>query len=140
VKAVAGREVTIVDNETGNPLRVTVTADALARRLPAEMAARLATRSRPAAVQAAGMGDRRSGAATLQDMLEKLPPMPIEELKPGDQVAVSSPKAHEPGRIEAAVLVAGIEPLLEARPRGRAGSGEAVGLAPGALDLGLGVP
>ena len=39
-----------------------------------------------------------------------------------------------------AVLLAGIEPLLESRPRGAAGAGEAVGLSPGALDLGLGVP
>jgi len=141
VKAVAGREVTIVDNETHRPLTVTVAADAMARRLPAEMAARLAMRSRAAAARSAETGDRRPGGApSLQDMLERLPPMPIDELKPGDQVAVSSPKAHEPGRIDAAVLVAGIEPLLETRPRGRAGGGEAVGLAPGALDLGLGVP
>jgi hypothetical protein len=78
--------------------------------------------------------------STLQDMLERLPPMPIEELKTGDQIAVSSPKSHVPGRVTAAVLLAGIEPLLESRPRGAAGAGEAVGLAPGALDLGLGVP
>jgi len=78
--------------------------------------------------------------STLQDMLERLTPMPIEELKTGDQVAVSSPKSRTPGRVTAAVLLAGIEPLLESRPRGAAGGGEAVGLSPGALDLGLGVP
>jgi hypothetical protein len=143
VKAVGAGEVTIVDNETGKPLRVTVGADVMARRLPPDMAARLAMRSRLAAAGAGGnLGgrERRSAAPTLQDMLERLPPMPIEELKPGDQIAVSSPKAHEPGRITAAVLVAGIEPLLEAATRGPVGAGQSLGLAPGALDLGLGVP
>jgi hypothetical protein len=78
--------------------------------------------------------------STLQDMLERLPPMPIEELRPGDQIAVSSPKSRTPGRVTAAVLLAGIEPLLQPRSRRGAGSAEAVGLAPGTLDLELGVP
>jgi len=139
VKAVDAlrREVRIVGNETGKPLTVTVGPDAMVRRLPPEMAARLARRSRGAGPPE---GNRRLDAPTLQDTLERLPPMPIEELKPGDQVAVSSPTAHDPGRVTAAVLVAGIEPLLEARPRGTAGGGETLGLAPGVLDLTFGVP
>jgi hypothetical protein len=168
IRAVAGREVTIIDNETGKPLTVAVGPDATVRRLPPEMAARLARRSRMSARgpgpglgqgrrPGAGPrerpegtangpegwppeGSRRMGAPTLQDMLERLPQMPIEDLKPGDQIAVSSPKAHPPGRVMAAVLVAGIEPLLETRARGTAGGGETLGLAPGLLDLGFGVP
>jgi hypothetical protein len=135
VRSVHGREVTIVDNETGKPLAVAVGADAMVRRLPPEMAARLARRTRPAA----GPSPSRA-PATLQDMLERLPAMPVEELKPGDQVAVSSPKSQAAGHLTAAVLLAGIEPLLESRSRRGAGDGESVGLAPGALDLGLGVP
>ena len=135
VKNVHGREVTIVDNETGKPLAVAVGADAMVRRLPPAMAARLARRTRSAAAPSPSRAP-----ATLQDMLERLPAMPVEELKPGDQVAVSSPKSHEAGHLTAAVLLAGIEPLLESRSRRGAGGGEAVGLAPGALDLGLGVP
>jgi PAS domain-containing protein len=139
VKAVDAlrREVRIVGNETGKPLTVTVDPDAVVRRLPPEMAARLARRSREAEPPE---GNRGMGTPTLQDTLEGLPPMPIEELKPGDQVAVSSPTVHDPGRVTAAVLVAGIEPLLEARPRGMAGGGETLGLAPGVLDLTFGVP
>ncbi|HEY2943684.1 MAG TPA: hypothetical protein VGN09_14725 [Vicinamibacteria bacterium] len=153
VKAVKAREVTIVDNETGKPLTIVAGPDAVMRRLPPEMAARLARRLRRSSAarpegppaprepsEDAAAGGRRMEGSTLQDMLERLPPMPIEELKTGDQIAVSSPKSHVPGRVTAAVLLAGIEPLLESRPRGAAGAGEAVGLAPGALDLGLGVP
>jgi hypothetical protein len=80
------------------------------------------------------------GAQTLQDLLERLPPLPLGELKPGDQVAVSSTKPDDASRINAVVLVAGIEPLLQARPRGAgAGGGETLGLTPGALDMDMGV-
>jgi hypothetical protein len=155
VKSASGREVTIVDNETGNPLTVVVGPDVMVRRLPAAMAARLAKQFRAGAGQPEGDEGRagvrppratvegpaaetsgRTEGATLQETLERLPPMPMEELKPGDQIAVSSPKSRTPGRLVAAVLLAGIEPLLE--PRRGAGGVEAVGLAPGALDLGLG--
>jgi hypothetical protein len=154
VKAVKAGEVTIVDNETGRPLAVAAGPDAMVRRLPPETAARLARRLRrssagrpespqalpdPAEDSAAGAGRRREGS-TLQDILERLPPMPIEELKTGDQIAVSSPKSRTPGRATAAVLLAGIEPLLESRSRRGAGEGESVGLAPGVLDLELGAP
>lgn len=160
VQSVEGGTVTIVDNETGRPLAVAVAAETLVRRLPPEMAARLSTRDRggpeggrPAAPGARGgapeggappeggsppVGARRMGAQTLQDMLERLPPLPVADLKPGDQVAVSSSKAAAgASRVTAAVLLAGIEPLLQARPSGAAGRPETLGLAAGALDMGL---
>lgn len=167
VKTVEGGTVTIVDNETGRPLAITVGPDAMVRRLPAEMAARLAVRGRgpggppgrrgapggwqrrraggapagrPEGVEPPEGGPRTDGAQTLQDMLERLPALPVGELKPGDQVAVSSTKGRDPARVTAVVLLAGIEPLLEARPRGAAGGGEMLGLAAGALDMGLGIP
>ena len=154
VRSVKAREVAIVDNETGRPLTIAAGPDAMVRRLPPEMAARLAKRLRrssagrpegspaprdPSEDPAAGTG-RRTDGSTLQDMLERLPPMPIEELKPGDQIAVSSPRSRTPGRVTAAVLLAGIEPLLQPRARRGADGVEAVGLAPGTLDLELGVP
>jgi hypothetical protein len=169
VKSVDGRTVTIVDNETGRPLAVTVGPDALVRRLPPEMAARLAVRGRPggegARAGGPGAGPRRPGgppaagppdgarprggpppegaprmgAQTLQDVLERLPPLPVEQLQRGDQVAVSSAEPAGSSAVTAVVLVAGIEPLLEARPRGAGPGGETLGLAAGALDMGLGI-
>jgi hypothetical protein len=181
VKSVEGRSVTIEDHETSKPLVVALSPEALVRRLPSEMATRLAMRSRGAAGEAGrvgaagggtgapggpgrrpgggepggraeggaereagapGEGGRRmgGGAPTLHDMLERLPALPVEQLKPGDQVAVSVTKAADGTRATAFVLLAGIEPLLEARPRAAGGGGEALGLAAGALDMGLGVP
>jgi hypothetical protein len=168
VKNVEGRTLTIVDNETSKPVVVALSEEALVRRLPPEMAARLATRTRGASGEGggppggwqgrrAGGGGRpenggqrppggppeeggRAGAPTLHDMLERLPAQPVDQLKPGDQVAVSSAKGADNSRVTAFVVLAGIEPLLESRPRWAAGSGEALGLAAGALDAGLGVP
>ncbi len=162
VKSVEGGTVTIVDNETGRPLAVAVGAETLVRRLPPEMAARLSMRNRgpeggrPGAPEGRGAapgprtapgapasgappeGGRRMGAQTLQDMLERLPPLPVTHLKPGDQVAVSSSKgAGDTSRVNAAVLLAGIEPLLQSRPAAGAGRPETLGLAAGALDMGL---
>jgi hypothetical protein len=85
-------------------------------------------------------GPGGAGAQTLQELLERLPALPLDQIKPGDQVAVSSAKPDDPTRLTAVVLVAGIEPLLEARPRaGRAGGAETLGLTPGALDMGMGI-
>jgi hypothetical protein len=85
-----------------------------------------------------GPGERRGGGGTLQDLLERLPALPLTELKPGDQVALSSTRGSDPSRVAAVVLLAGIEPLLEARPRGAAGGEVTPGLPPGSLDLGFG--
>jgi hypothetical protein len=64
--------------------------------------------------------------------------LPVTDLKPGDQVAVSSSKgAGDTSRVNAAVLLAGIEPLLQSRPAAGAGRPETLGLAAGALDMGL---
>jgi hypothetical protein len=149
------RELVLVDNETQKPLTVQVGADTLVRRLPPQMAMRLAARSRggaggprpegeprgprgegPGGGGPAGGGRRMAGS--LQDMLERLPPLPLAELKPGDQIAVSSTRGKDPSRVSAVVVLAGIEPLLESRPRGSAGGDTSPGLPPGALDLGFG--
>ncbi len=140
VEAAHGGEVKMRDNETGRPLTVTVGPDAMVRRLPPEMAARLGKRGRSGGGRPEGDPGSGRGGATLQEMLERLPPMPIEQLKTGDQIAVSSPRSRARGRLIAAVLLAGIEPLLQTRSRRGGGGVEAVGLAPGTLDLELGVP
>jgi hypothetical protein len=157
VKSVEGNTVTLVDNETQKPIVVSVGPDAMVRRLPTETAARLAMRSRGPGAPGAGQARRPGanaapngagraagpggpGAQTLQELLERLPALPLDQIKPGEQVAVSSAKPDDPTRLTAVVLVAGIEPLLEARPRGgRAGGGETLGLTPGALDMGMGI-
>ncbi len=45
-------------------------------------------------------------------MLERMPALKIEELKPGDAIIISSTTGADPSRVTAIVLVAGVEPLL----------------------------
>jgi hypothetical protein len=150
-------ELVLVDNETQKPLTVQVGSETMVRRLPPQMAMRLAARNRgegsgprpaggprpdgapPGEPRGPGGGaGRRMGGGSLQEMLERLPPLPLSELKPGDQIAVSSTRGQDPSRVNAVVVLAGIEPLLESRPRGGAGQDASPGLPPGALDLGFG--
>jgi hypothetical protein len=150
------REIVLVDNDTQKPLTVHVGSETMVRRLPPQMAMRLAARNRgegggprPEAgprpegapdrePRGPGGAGRRMGGGSLQEMLERLPSLSLTELKPGDQIAVSSTRGQDPSRVSAVVVLAGIEPLLESRPRGGPGQDASPGLPPGALDLGFG--
>jgi len=61
-------------------------------------------------------GMRRGG--DMQQMLERLPAMKLEDLKPGDAIIISSTEGADPGQVTAITLVAGVEPILSAAPAG----------------------
>ena len=63
-------------------------------------------------------GGMRRGNMDFQDMLEHLPPMPITDLKPGDAIMLSGSSGADPEHVTAINLLAGVEPLLTAAPRG----------------------
>ncbi|HKQ99163.1 MAG TPA: hypothetical protein VJT09_00740 [Pyrinomonadaceae bacterium] len=95
--------------------------------------------------EAGGMTGRRrmGGGPDLQEMLERMPAVTIEELKPGEMVIVSSTVGADPSRATAIALVTGVEALLQApagQPRAGGGQGTSLGLPSGALDLGIGTP
>jgi hypothetical protein len=46
-----------------------------------------------------------------------LPPVPLNELKTGDALIVSSSRGADLSKITAFTLVAGVEPFLQAAPR-----------------------
>ncbi len=87
------------------------------------------------------------GGFDAQEMLERLPPMPLAELKPGDVIVVSSTNGADPTRLNAIALVAGVDAILNAmqaqqgRPAGgpAAGAGANTGL-PAGIDFGIGLP
>lgn len=111
--------------EGGRPeeIAVAVSRDAMLRRLRPEMAK-----------------DVKSGA-NLADLLERMPPVSVAELKAGDRLALSSARGGQASRITAVVLVAGIEPLLAPPAPGRPGGATLMpGLPGGALDMGMGGP
>ncbi len=65
-----------------------------------------------------GGGGMRRGNMDFQDMLERLPPLKVDELKAGDAVMLSGSSGADPGRVTAINLLAGVEPLLTAAPQG----------------------
>ncbi len=51
-------------------------------------------------------------------MLERTPPLKLDELKPGDALIVVSTAGGDPSQVTAIVVLAGVEPILSARPKG----------------------
>jgi hypothetical protein len=65
-----------------------------------------------------GSGGARAGRGDMQQMLEHMPAIKLEDLKPGDAIIVSSTAGADPGQVTAITLVAGVEPILSAAPAG----------------------
>jgi hypothetical protein len=65
-----------------------------------------------------GGGGTRRGGMDFQDILEKMPPMAIADLKTGDAIMLSAASGGDSGRVTAINLLAGVEPLLTAAPQG----------------------
>jgi len=165
VDANAG-EIKITDGATSKKLVVAVKTDAVLRRLPPELAARMggrrggpgaaggaggpgaAAEAAPPAAGEAGPGGEgrarggRGGAPNLGDLLERMPALALTELKSGDRIAISASGGADATRVTAIAVVAGIEPLLAAPESGsrRQGVDLMPGLPAGALDMGMGGP
>jgi len=83
-----------------------------------------------------GPGGMRGGrGGDMQQMLEHMPAIKLEDLKPGDAIIVSSTEGADPGQVTAITLVAGVEPILTAAP---AGSQRAMMLGNWNLDMNMG--
>ncbi len=90
----------------------------------------------------AGGGAASAGAAG-DDLLDRLPPLTLAELKPGDAVMVASTTGKDPARVTAIAFVSGVEAFLTAPPAGmqRAGAAQGTSLGmPGGMDIGIGLP
>jgi len=115
--------VRVQDLNTKKPVEVTVSKDTLVRRMPAMMAQGMAARMRggapPNTPPPAGAPPppARPGGGDLAQMLERLPPVPLSELKNGDALIINSSRPADVSKITALTLVAGVEPFLQAAPR-----------------------
>jgi hypothetical protein len=123
-------ELTVTDVQSQKPLTVVVNADSKLRRLPADLARELEQFvARGAAAPPAGGAGQRT--EDIQETINKLPPITVADLKPGDAVIVSSTQGNDPARATALIVAAGAEPvvkLLQQQPARRD------------LNLGLGLP
>ena len=62
-----------------------------------------------------GMG---GGPRDFQQMLERTPPLTLSELKPGEALIVVSTQGAKPSDVTAIIMLAGVEAILSARPKG----------------------
>ena len=125
INAAAG-EIVIKDLATKKSLTVRVNPDTTMKKLPEMTAQMLARRYGPGGGQAQGKAQARPGGprggvpsgpgGDIGQMLDRLPAMPLSELKRGDAIMVSTTQGSDPGRVTAVMLLAGVEPLLTASP------------------------
>jgi hypothetical protein len=69
-------------------------------------------------------------------MLERTPPFTLGELNPGDALIVLSTEGAKASEVTAIVLLAGVEPILAAQPKGR----DQMMLGPWNMSMGEGGP
>jgi hypothetical protein len=129
----AGASVLVVkDLATKKNRFIRVTSDTTMRKLPPQLAAMLAHRYQPSAGQAdaggagarggsaqpdsGGRGPGRGGRGDLKQMLDRLPVVPLTELKPGDAIMVSTTEGTDSSHSTAIMLLAGVDDLLRASP------------------------
>jgi hypothetical protein len=143
----ATNTVSVMDLIKKQPVAVKISAESQVRKLPPEMAQRIAARLKAAAggnapgapagtsgagargqsstpTSPAGGGNAAPGArqgADLQQVLNRLPPTTIAELQKGDAVMIVSTEGTASGQVTAITLLAGVEPILTASPQGAQG-------------------
>ncbi|MDQ2949834.1 MAG: hypothetical protein M3Y27_28510, partial [Acidobacteriota bacterium] len=125
-----GKEITIKDLQTKQPVHVALGGGASVRKLPPPMAMMLARRFNPSArpsagasapaaepahpAQAGGMRGPQNG--DLSQLLESVPQISVSDLKPGDAIVVSGATANDQSRLFASSIIAGVEPIFQSAP------------------------
>jgi hypothetical protein len=110
--------ITVKDLASGQPILVRTNADSKLLRLSptlAHMLATLNTGGTPGGKSGSEAGDE---PLDVQQMLERAPVLDLGELKPGDPLIVVSTEGAKPSEVMAIDVLAGVEPVLAARPKG----------------------
>jgi Cu/Ag efflux protein CusF len=126
----AAKTIKITDLDTKKPLLVRIAPDSTLKRLQPFVANMLAARlNGPAAGAQVGPGAGArpggspggGGGGDMEQMIERMPPLNLAELKAGDALIISSTVGAEADKITAITLLAGVEPILTSAPKGRQG-------------------
>jgi len=138
--------ITVMDLATKKPVTITVTRESQLRKLPPPMAQRIADRLKgtsadappaaagptpkpaepsatngTAATRSAGRpdsGQSGQGPSDLQQALSRMPSAGLSDLNNGDAVMIVATRGTQDGGVTAITLLAGVEPILEASPKG----------------------
>ena len=110
--------ITVKDLASGLPVLVRTNADSRLLRLPPTLAHTLATLNSPR-TPGGKIGSEPGGERLdVEQMLERAPALDLGELKPGDPLIVVSTEGAKPSEVMAIDVLAGVEPVLAARPKG----------------------
>jgi hypothetical protein len=134
------RDVSVKDKKDPKKIiTIKVDTDSTMKKLPPQMAMMLARQLNPTMQQGDG-GGRGAGAGRgpggggfggqggpggpgggrgrgdIGQMLDRLPAMPLTELKVGDAVMLSTTMGSDPSKVTLIMLLAGVEPVLTASP------------------------
>jgi len=133
VTDVRGNTIVIQDLASKSPVTVKISAESQMRKLPPQFAERLAARlkgqsgessapqnagqSQPSDQTAVGASNR-AGGGDLQQMLTRMPAATLADLQKGDAVMVVATQGTEKDSPTVVTLLAGVEPILRASPKG----------------------
>ena len=156
--------ITVKDLATGKPVLVQTNADSRLHQLTPAVANTIARFNAGSPENAAGAqqngansgeGSRRraglqspgrpggSGAeggtpaehpGNLQQMLQQMPALSLDKLKPGEPLIIVSTEGVKPDQVTAIAVLSGVEPILRAQPKGS----KEVGLGPWNMSVGGG--
>jgi hypothetical protein len=139
--------ITVMDLAAKKPVVIKVTGESQLRKLPPPMAQRIAARlkgtsadappaaagptpkgtAEPSATNGTGAahsgsrpdsGQSAQGPSDLQQALSRMPAASLNDLNKGDAVMVVATPGTQDGGVTAITLLAGVEPILEASPKG----------------------
>ena len=108
------RAISVKDLASGQPILVRTNADSKLHRIPPAAAHTLAT------LNSGGKSDSDASEPPpdVQQMLEHAPAFDLSELKAGDPLIVVSTEGAQPSEVMAIDILAGVEPIFAARPKG----------------------
>ena len=114
----ANHAIIVKDLASGQPVLVRTNADSKLLRLPASSAGALATLNSEGGSGSKSGGEPRAAPLDVQQLLEGAPALDLSELKPSDPLIVISTEGAKPSEVTAIDVLAGVEPILAARPKG----------------------
>jgi len=107
-------EVTVRDLEAKKPVVIRVSSASMLRRMPPDLLPGPPPQGPAPQAAPPGAPPLGEGPPDLQRTIERLPPMPLAELKRGDAVIVCTTRGADARQVNAAMLVAGVSFLLRA--------------------------
>jgi hypothetical protein len=143
--------ITVSDIATQKQVELKVTPDSQMRKVPPEMAQRIAMRLKGSAGEASGNapaaptsqaagaappaggpggggrgagtgGPPRNGGGDMQQMLSRLPVSPLSDFQKGDVVMIVAASGQKESQPTVITLLGGVEPILQAATQGQAAS------------------